>query len=203
MQQVEKWGLFEVSSRGKSDGNPFRDYAMTVTFKGEKEEIRVNGFYDGDGVYRARFMPSYEGAYTYKVEGNFADVIENAEGAFEVVAPSGKNHGPVVVVDKTHLGYADHTPYYSIGTTCYAWANQPMERQEQTLETLKNNAFNKIRFCFFPKFYEFNRKEPLTYPFERGNGEGLDPERVEQEKSCRMRFPGMQETEQDYGFDYT
>jgi hypothetical protein len=25
MQQVEKWGLFEVSSRGKSDGNPFRD----------------------------------------------------------------------------------------------------------------------------------------------------------------------------------
>ena len=118
MQQVEKWGLFEVSSRGKSDGNPFRDYGMTVTFKGEKEEIRVNGFYDGDGVYRARFMPSYEGAYTYKVEGNFADVIENAEGAFEVVAPSEKNHGPVVVVDKTHLGYADHTPYYSIGTTC-------------------------------------------------------------------------------------
>lgn len=203
MQQVEKWGLFEVSSRGKSDGNPFRDYGMTVTFKGEKEEIRVNGFYDGDGVYRARFMPSYEGAYTYKVEGNFADVIENAEGAFEVAAPSEKNHGPVVVVDKTHLAYADHTPYYSIGTTCYAWANQPMERQEQTLETLKNNAFNKIRFCFFPKFYEFNRKEPLTYPFERGNGEGLDPERVEQEKSCRMRFPGMQETEQDYGFDYT
>ena len=38
MQQVEKWGLFEVSSRGKSDGNPFRDYGMTVTFKGEKEE---------------------------------------------------------------------------------------------------------------------------------------------------------------------
>lgn len=203
MQRIEKWGLFEVSSNGKSDGNPFRDYAMTVTFKSEKEEVTINGFYDGDGIYRARFMPSHEGVYTYVIQGNFSDNIENPEGTFEAVAPSKDNHGPVVVTDKVHWGYADHTPYYSIGTTCYAWVNQPMERQEQTLETLKNSPFNKIRFCFFPKFYEFNRKEPITYPFERGNGEGLDPELVEKEPSCRMRFPGMQETEQDYGFDYT
>ena len=40
---------------------------------------------------------------------------------------------------------------------------------------MKNNAFNKIRFCFFPKFYEFNRKEPLTYPFERGK-EAVNPD---------------------------
>lgn len=120
-----------------------------------------------------------------------------------MVAPSKKNHGPVVVADQTHLRYQDGTPYYSIGTTCYAWVNQPVERQEQTLETLKNNVFNKIRFCFFPKFYEYNRKEPMTYPFERGNGEGLDPERVELEKKKRILFPGMQETEQDYAFDYT
>lgn len=203
MQQIEKWGLFEVASNGKSDGNPFRDYVMTVLFKSDREEVTVNGFYDGNGVYKARFMPSCEGVYTYTIQGNFSENIENAEGSFEAVAPSEGNHGPVVVVDKVHLGYADQTPYYSIGTTCYAWVNQPMERQEQTLETLKNSPFNKIRFCFFPKFYEFNRKEPLTYPFVRGNGEGLDPELVEKEPSFRMRFPGMQETEQDYGFDYT
>ena len=56
-QQVEKWGLFEVSCQGKSDGNPFRDYEMTVTFKNDQEEVQVRGFYDGDGVYKARFMP--------------------------------------------------------------------------------------------------------------------------------------------------
>ena len=44
MREVEKWGLFEVSSNGKSDGNPFRDYAMTVTFKSDKEES-VSGFF--------------------------------------------------------------------------------------------------------------------------------------------------------------
>lgn len=42
-QKVEKWGLFEVSCSGKSDGNPFRDYEMTVTFKGDKEEVKVTG----------------------------------------------------------------------------------------------------------------------------------------------------------------
>ncbi|MCI8543353.1 MAG: DUF5605 domain-containing protein [Lachnospiraceae bacterium] len=203
MREVEKWGLFEVSSNGKSDGNPFRDYAMTVTFKSDKEEKSVSGFYDGNGVYKARFMPSHEGVYTYVIQGNFSDRIENAEGSFEAVAPSRNNHGPVEVVDKVHLRYADRTPYYSVGTTCYAWANQPMKRQEQTLETLKNSPFNKIRFCFFPKFYEFNRTEPLTYPFERGNGEGLDPELVAKEPVFRMRIPGEPETEQDYGFDYT
>ena len=203
MQKIEKWGVFEVSSKGKSDGNPFRDYAMTVTFKSDKEQMTVSGFYDGDGVYRARFMPSHEGKYTYTSQGNFSDDIKEKEGDFEAVAPSEGNHGPVVVVDKIHLGYADKTPYYSVGTTCYAWVNQPLERQEQTLETLKNSPFNKIRFCFFPKFYEFNTKEPLTYPFERGNGEGLDPELVRKEKTDRFVFPGMKVTEQDYGFDYT
>ncbi len=205
MRKIEKWGLFEVQCKGKSDGNPFRDYVMQVTFAGEKERITVNGFYDGEGVYKARFMPSYEGIYTYTIQGNFADKdkIENAEGSFEVTAPAGNNHGPVVVADKVHLAYADGTPYFSIGTTCYAWANQPMERQEQTLQTLGDSPFNKIRFCFFPKFYEFNQKEPLTYPFERGNGEGLDAELVEKEKNCRMLFPGMKETEQDYNFNYT
>lgn len=202
MQTVEKWGVFEVSSKGKSDGNPFRDYTMTAAFKSDKEEITVEGFYDGDGVYRARFMPSYEGTYTYTIGGNFSDNIEEKTGCFEAVAPSSGNHGPVVVKDKTHFAYADDTPYFSVGTTCYAWANQPMERQEQTLETLKNSPFNKIRFCFFPKFYEFNTKEPISYPFERGKGEGLDDELVQKQKEGRFLFPGMKAEEPDYGFDY-
>ena len=202
-QQVEKWGLFEVSCQGKSDGNPFRDYEMTVTFKNDQEEVQVRGFYDGDGVYKARFMPSYEGTYSYVIGGNFADEIKDAQGSFEAVAPSRGNHGPVVVHDKVHLAYKDGTPYNSIGTTCYAWANQPLELQEQTRQTLKASPFNKIRFCFFPKFYEFNTKEPLTYPFERGHGEGLDPELVEKEKSNRFAFPGMRLEEPDYDFDYT
>jgi hypothetical protein len=38
--------------------------------------------------------------------------------------------------------------------------------QEKTLKTLQDNAFNKIRFCIFPKHYDYNFNEPITYPYE-------------------------------------
>ena len=37
---------------------------------------------------------------------------------------------------------------------------------EQTFEILKNSAFNKIRFCIFPKHYDYNLREPRSYPYE-------------------------------------
>ena len=197
---MEKWGMFEVAVNGKEGGNPFLDYCLTGTFTGERETVKVGGFYDGAGVYRVRFMPSYEGKYTYVIEGNAIDAP--VAGEFEATAPSANNHGPVRVADETLLAYADGTPHYSVGTTCYAWVNQSMELQEQTLDTLSKSPFNKIRFCIFPKFYEFNRREPITYPFERGNGEGLDPALVEIQAN-RSYHPLEPVPEMDYGFDYT
>ena len=46
------------------------------------------------------------------------------------------------------------------------WELQSDELIEQTLETLKNGAFNKIRFCVFPKHYDYNLGEPRSYPYE-------------------------------------
>ena len=197
---MERWGMFEAAVNGKRDGNPFLDYEIRGTFVGEHETVKVGGFYDGDGVYRVRFMPSFEGKYTYIIEGSAVDTP--VTGAFEVTAPTGGNHGPVRVADGTLLAYADGTPHYSVGTTCYAWVNQSMELQAQTLDTLAKAPFNKIRFCVFPKFYEFNRREPITYPFERGSGEGLDPALVEIQAN-RTYWPLEPVPEMDYGFDYT
>ena len=201
MRQVEKWDVFEVAVRGEAEGNPFLDYSVTGCFQSDNEMVRVNGFYDGDGTYRVRFMPSFKGKYRYRIEGNC--MSEPEEGEFEAVAPEEGNHGPVRVVNETALAYADGTPYYSIGTTCYAWVHQPLQLQEQTLATLAESPFNKIRFCIFPKFYEFNRSEPITYPFERGNSEGIDWKLAEKEEQERDLFPGMAAPVMDFSFDYT
>ena len=32
MQTVEKWGRFEISAPGKTEGNPFTNYTCTATF---------------------------------------------------------------------------------------------------------------------------------------------------------------------------
>lgn len=198
---VEKWDFFEAAAEGRAVENPFTDAVVTGTFEGEQEKVTVDGFYDGGNVYRVRFLPSHEGHYRYRIEGNV--LAEPVCGEFDVTpAVREHNHGRVQVVDACRFRYEDGTPYYSVGTTCYAWVHQSGELQEQTLETLGNSPFNKIRFCFYPKFYEFNRKEPLTYPYERGAGEGLDRELVEKEERERKFFPGMQPPETDYEFNY-
>ena len=54
-----------------------------------------------------------------------------------------------------------------IGTTAYAWTNQPEALQEHTLATLAAAPFRKLRMCVFPKSYVFNTNEPTSYPFAR------------------------------------
>lgn len=164
--EVERWGLFELALEGPTTGNPFQDHTIQAVFESRHETVRADGFYDGDGIYRVRFMPSFEGAYTYTVESSFAS--EQARGTFDVVAPGIGNHGPVRISDTWHFSYEDGTPYHSIGTTCYVWTWQSEELIKQTLLSLESSAFNKIRFCVFPKHYDYNHNEPALYPFEGG-----------------------------------
>lgn len=162
--KVEKWGVFEAQIYGKSQGNPFTDYTITAHFSGKNESRTVDGFYDGEGIYRVRFMPSFEGEYSFRVSGSFSEEIH--EGTFTVTPAGAANHGPVRVSRIFHFAYEDGKPYYSLGTTCYVWNLQSQALQEQTLESLKNGPFNKIRFCIWPKHYDYNLNEPVSYPYE-------------------------------------
>ena len=92
-------------------------------------------------------MPSFVGQYTYEVSGNFADEI--FEGIINVTEASEKNHGPVKVTDKYHFCYSDGTPYYQIGTTCYAWLHQPEEMRQRTLKTLAGAPLTRFGFVYF------------------------------------------------------
>ena len=161
---VERWGIFELSLPGKTEGNPFTDYAIRGRFEGRHEDVMVSGFYDGDGIYKIRFMPSYTGEYRYTVFGSFSDT--ETAGSFHAAAPSAQNHGPVRVAAKYHFAYADGSPFYPLGTTCYVWTQQPDGRIEETLRSLQEARFNKIRFCILPKHYDYNLGEPRSYPFE-------------------------------------
>lgn len=158
---MKVWDVAEFEFHGYSDKNPFVDYEIFGEFTSENETKTVSGFYDGNGIYRIRFMPSFEGEYKYRVYGSFSDT--KYTGSFTVSGISG--HG-MVSADGTHFKYSDGTPYYSIGTTCYAWACQSKELQAQTIESLKNSAFNKIRFCIFPKHYDYNYRNPIMFPYE-------------------------------------
>lgn len=167
---VPQWEVFELTLEGPSAGNPFLETQLSASFSIGHRSMEVEGFYDGEqdgkGIYKIRFMPDTEGKWHYAVTSN-QPLLHGEQGDFTATSPLDGVHGPVRIHNTHHFSYADGMPFFPFGTTCYAWVHQTKEIQEQTLETLRNSPFNKIRMCVFPKSYEYNHNEPELYPFER------------------------------------
>ncbi|MCD6285819.1 MAG: DUF5060 domain-containing protein [Anaerolineae bacterium] len=173
---IERWDIFELALKGPATGNPFRDVTFTATFTTLHRPIEVEGFYDGDGIYRVRLMPDEEGEWRYTTHSN-VPALDNQTGSFLCTPPSEGNHGPVHIHNTYHFQYADGTPHFSFGTTCYAWNHQGDALEAQTLATLKDAPFNKLRMCTFPKHYTFNQNEPEHHAFETDEDGSFDFER--------------------------
>jgi hypothetical protein len=179
MTETERWGRFEAefrSATAAAAANPFRDVHVTAEFRHGNRSVPVTGYHDGGDVWRLGFMPDAEGEWTYRTRSDDPG-LDGQEGAFRCTAPSPGNHGPVRVRDRFHFEHADGTPYFPFGTTCYAWTQQPLALQEQTLATLAAAPFNKLRMGFFPKDYNFNTNPPLMDCFQRRADGTLDFDR--------------------------
>lgn len=161
---VQKWGVFTVEMKGPSVGNPYTDVELTAVFRNKEKEINVTGFYNGEGRYLIRFSPDKEGKWSYQTRSNTAE-LSGKTGKIKCIPPEKGNHGPVKIVNNYYLDYEDGTPYFSVGTTCYAWIHQPEELQQLTLKTLADAPFNKLRMCIFPKSYAYNANEPERFVF--------------------------------------
>ena len=134
---VERWGIYEASFPGLRDGD------LSAVFRTGNREITVGGFYDGNDLYRIRFMPDSTGEWTFVTN-------HGAKGSFRCGPSSQSNHGPVMVQDPRHLCHADGTPHVSFGTTCYGWIHQDEQLEGRTLRSLRSSPFNKVRMCILP-----------------------------------------------------
>ena len=157
---VERWGLYEVELHGPAAGNPFTDVIVGARFSHASLDIQVPGFYDGNGAYRIRFMPPEDGDWGYSTASNIPS-LNGKTGRFQVHRPSPGNHGPVRVAHGTHFAYADGTPYWELGTTCYSWAFAGDASEAETLRTLSASPFNKLRMCLLPQ--DFMPEERFPY----------------------------------------
>jgi hypothetical protein len=171
--ETELWGRFEFRTTGPSVGNPFVDVQFSARFSCLHRVVVVDGFYDGNGQYCVRFMPETLGVWSFETISNIPE-LHGLQGALTCVKPALGNRGPVRVDKQTHFAFADGTPFYPVGTTCYVWNHQGEELEEQTLTTLSSSPFNKIRMCVFPKHYDYNHNEPEAYPFEGSLEAGWD-----------------------------
>ena len=67
---VEKWKVIEIKLNGISTGNPFKEVKLSARFIKDNDTLTVPGFYDGNDVYKIRFMPQKEGKWTYLTTSN-------------------------------------------------------------------------------------------------------------------------------------
>jgi hypothetical protein len=162
---VEQWGLYEITLQGPTHGNPFVEVRFSAVFENGDTRVEARGFYDGDGVYRIRFMPDTQGRWRYRTQANRWE-LTGRTGEFRVTPPGKGNHGPVRVRNTYHFAYADGTPFKQIGTTIYNWIDTPDELQEETLKTLAASPFNKARMLITqqPTPYQ-NKYAPPRWPF--------------------------------------
>jgi len=161
---VEQWGVFEFHTLGPADGNPFVDVDFRARFTFGHRTVEAAGFYDGSGLYKVRFSPDTAGQWTFETV-SATKALHGLTGAFECTAAGNGNRGPVGTAHQFHFQYADGTPYFPFGTTCYSYGfiGDPLE--QRTLENLKQAGFNKVRMCLLPK--PLGKLQPVAMPFER------------------------------------
>jgi hypothetical protein len=120
---VECWGRFEIELDGPANGNPFVDIKLKGVFTYRNRTVEADGFYDGNGKYRIRYMPDTLGEWKFTTISNHSS-LNDISGSFTSTDPKQDNHGPVQVTEQTHFQYADGKPFYPFGTTAYAWNHQ-------------------------------------------------------------------------------
>ncbi|MZQ83112.1 DUF5060 domain-containing protein [Paenibacillus sp. 5J-6] len=170
-REVEQWAQFELTLKGPIEGNPYLDVTLSARFQYKNYTCEPEGFYDGDGTYRVRFMPDRPGIWRY-VTLSSHEVLDGLSGEFLCTPPSAGNHGTVRVKDEYLFAYEDGTPYMPFGTTCYHWTHHgSKELEELTLQTLKNSPFNKVRMCLLPTR---DMQPPLQVAFAGTCPEDLD-----------------------------
>ena len=71
MRSVPKWEIFEDSFQlCENLENPFVEVELSARFYKEGVSYTVDGFYDGEDVWRIRFSPMHEGVWHYVTRSN-------------------------------------------------------------------------------------------------------------------------------------
>jgi hypothetical protein len=166
---VEQWGVFELTLSGPSAGNPFKDVTLTAEFTREHRVVTVKGFYDGNGVYRIRFMPDRTGEWIYRTTSSSPE-LNDKTGRFSCIPATSGNHGPVTTAHRYHFVHADGTPYFPFGTTTYAFLFTGDENAANSLAGMKG-LFNKSRVCVLPKPIG-QGPQILPFPYSGGDASG-------------------------------
>lgn len=161
---MRQYEMFELAFQGAEPEGSQAVVDLEAEFVCGEEIRKVKGFYAGEGTYRVRFYPRKAGIWSWRVAGAVC-----GEGKEECLPAREGVHG-IVHPEGLHFRHEDGAWYRPFGTTVYALVHQEKALIDTTMRTLSQAPFNKVRFCVFPKHYDFNHNEPEYYAFEKTEG---------------------------------
>lgn len=144
--QVERWGRWELSlSTPRYYPNPFADVRVHAFFQSPSgKRYQIEGFYDGDGTWKVRFMPDEIGLWKWRVWSEPHDQNLKASGTFRCL-PSDLP-GPLRVHPENPLwfAFANGRPVYLLAF--HLWNLDAMDEKTlaETLDFLRRFGFNAI-----------------------------------------------------------
>jgi len=156
MTTAHKWGVFEVTFESDGDHvDPLRDVILNCAFRSPSgREIAVEAFWDGDSLWRVRFMPDEIGTWTYMTACSNEDDkgLHNQTGSFESVPYEGENplylRGPLKLSgNRRYLVHADDAPFFWLADT--AWNGvfrSALDEWSDYLSFRREQGFTAVQF---------------------------------------------------------
>ena len=146
--EVPRWEMHEFTLHGRAHvANPLRDAAVVGEFTSPSGKLRtVEGFYDGDDAWRLRFIPDEEGRWQYSPRGEGVELFQR--GQLQCTARRGRGFIRIHPDNPYAFAYADGTPFFPMGDTCYGLYNESVitpELRTKYLETRRRQRFNFVR----------------------------------------------------------
>lgn len=145
---VPRWEMHEFAVKGHAQvENPFRDAALVGEFVSPSGKTNIlDGFHDGEDVWRLRFAPDEEGEWSYLLRGEGVEILQR--GRLRCTAARTRGFIGRHPDNPYAFAYADGTSFFPMGDTCYGlFDDSPItpELREEYLRTRRAQRFNFVR----------------------------------------------------------
>jgi len=194
-------GVYEISLETDTpSGNPYFDVDFEVTFeRPDGSAVPVDGFYDGDGEYRARAYCDTIG--TWQWESDVEDPELSDSGSFEVVPSNLPGKLRQHPEDPRRLEYDDGEAFLHVGDTGYRYPVDTEQHWREYVDGAVGAGATKIRTWFARSRYGI---EAVFADEDRASGELNLPYWQEMDRRYRYaleEYPHVQFQIVPYGED--
>lgn len=146
---VRQYDLFEVALADNSVNSPYSaDFSFDVEWTlPDGSVVNTNGFYDGEGLFRARAYTAITGLWRWKTSSS-ASALNNVNGQFTVTPSSLPGKLRKHNNDPFQFQHNNGDWFVHVGDTAYRFVNQNEAEWKPYLSQANTVGFNKLRTWF-------------------------------------------------------